>query len=149
MLGKGIFTRQILTDTVFSLQEVCDGLFDVISEMATGAGNSDVENLTRNLSNIFNQSFQNFTKDFNDKLSGNSIADVNKEIPEKHVIVVKDKENVNSKFNNETWANTVKSTISTELKDIPVERSLLSKSGDGCIFFPSKEVQQKYNKNST
>ena len=35
----------------------------------------------------------------------------------------------------------VKSTISNKLKNVPVQKSVVTKSGQGCIFFPTKDDQ--------
>ena len=43
----------------------------------------------------------------------------------------------------QTWSSVVKNTVCGELKSIPVEKSLLSKEGNGCLFFPNKESQLK------
>ena len=66
------------------------------------------------------------------------------EVPkEKHVIVLKDKDNNDANYDEQRWSTVVKGTLKTKLKNVPVNRSLLSKTGQGCLFFPSKKAQEE------
>ena len=60
----------------------------------------------------------------------------------KHVILVQDKNDSQQKFNNKSWAD-VASALNTKLKHIPVQKSLVTKEGQGCLIFPSKDDQER------
>jgi hypothetical protein len=57
----------------------------------------------------------------------------------KHTIVVKPKDSKNNMFSEESWSNVVKTTIEPNLRSIPVNKSIKTKSGKRVIFFPSAE----------
>ena len=61
---------------------------------------------------------------------------------EKHVIILNEKDS-DAKFDQTTWATVVKGTLNDQLKSIPVDKSLLNKSGKGCLFFPNKQAQNE------
>lgn len=60
---------------------------------------------------------------------------------EKHVIILEDKNDSENKYDESTWSQVVKSNISKKLKNVPVQKSVVTKSGQGCIFFPTKDDQ--------
>ena len=61
---------------------------------------------------------------------------------EKHVIVLNEKDS-DAKFDQTTWSTVVKGTLNDQLKSIPVDKSLLNKSGKGCLFFPNKQARNE------
>ena len=42
-----------------------------------------------------------------------------------------------------TWSKVVKSSLHGKLKSIPIQKTLVTKAGQGCLFFPSKDDQVK------
>lgn len=49
----------------------------------------------------------------------------------------------NTSYTKQQWSDVVANGISKKLKDIPVEGTTINKEGKGCVFFPSKEAQEK------
>lgn len=137
------FTRKILVDTVFSLRTVCDQLFDFTLKMAEEQSNSDLERISSKLNDVMNNRFNELAQQL--KVSGNvvnPVSEVQEVQKEKHVIVVKEKHG-SEKYNEQSWSTVVKGTLEDKLKDVPVNRSLLNKAGQGCLFFPNKKAQEQ------
>ena len=139
---KGSNTRSIMVDAIFSLKDVCATLFDAVVDMSSKQQATDDGNLLKRFENILTNSFDNFATKFQCNKSENVICEPvhQSKNKEKHVIVLNGKQG-EKKFNEQSWADAVKNTVSNELKSIPVERSVLSKEGNGCLFFPDKESQ--------
>ena len=58
----------------------------------------------------------------------------------KHVVVVESKEDGENKhFNNQTWADVLKTNISKKLEDVPVTKTYLNREGKGHIVFPDEK----------
>ena len=55
----------------------------------------------------------------------------------KHTILVKSKDTEDHTFSEESWSSVVKNSIEPNLRNIPVNKSMRTKSGKGVIFFPS------------
>ena len=135
-----------MVDTVFSLNEVCENLFNIVLKLA--GKNVSFGILIEKFENVVKSSFNNFSEEMNSKLQvtnqGNAENNVAAPIEtEKHIIVLKDKADEGKKFSTQSWSNVVKDTLNTELKEIPVEKSLLNKDGHGCLFFPNKTAQNE------
>ena len=97
--------------------------------------------------NIVNNSFDNFATKFQKNSEYCKSVPLNVESrkleKEKHMIGINGKGDDDQRFNQKSWSTVVKSTVSSELKNIPIEKSLLSKEGNGCLFFPNKDSQMK------
>ena len=65
---------------------------------------------------------------------------------ERHAILLEnkgDEDGESEAYDQQSWVNVVKSSISGKLKHVPVKRSLVTKSGQGCIIFPTKGDQEQ------
>ena len=140
------YNKKALTDTVFSLKTVCDQLFDVVLKVTVDQTNTDVERLANKLQDVMNNRFAELTEKISNKVPSSDTAldlPVSPDVPkEKHVIILKDKDGA-LKYNEQKWSTIVKGTLESKLKDVPVNRSLLSKTGQGCLFFPNKKAQEE------
>lgn len=161
------YTKKVLVDTVFSLKTVCDQLFDATLKIIEKQSNLDVDRLANGnndnsrLNEVTNRldKFEDFVKNKFEtllKCMPQSCNDDNDDFPQlnteststvvdnknKHVIVLKEKDS-DAKYDSASWSTVVKNTIQKQLKHIPVDRSVLSKSGDGCLFFPNKQAQEE------
>ena len=141
VVEKGTYTRKILGDAVFSLRSVCDQLFKVVLKLSENQSGSDVERMAKKVEDMFNTRFDNFTQQISPTRPDTNIPAATNLQKEKHVIVIKDK-NSDAKYNAQTWSTVVKGSLESQLKEIPVNRSLLNKAGAGCLFFPNKKAQE-------
>ena len=66
----------------------------------------------------------------------------NKSIPktDKHVLIVEENKGC---FLEENWSTVVKKKVANNLKSVPVQKAILSKKGQGCIFLPTKKVRNE------
>ena len=62
---------------------------------------------------------------------------------ENHVIVVENEEEGENGYTKQKWSEVVSKNISEKLKGIPVDKTSINKDGKGCVFFPSKDAQEK------
>ena len=143
VVEQGIHTRKVLAETVFSLKDVCDNLFDAVLKLAGKDASSDVDRIVSKFTDIVDTRFTDLAQQISTygmqpNVGFPPLADQRKE---KHVILVKEK-NSTKVYNEQTWSNVVKGTIESSLKEIPVNRSVLNKSGQGCLFFPNKKAQE-------
>ena len=62
---------------------------------------------------------------------------------EKHVILIENDEDENKAYTDQKWNEVVSKNISKKLKGIPVDKTSVNREGKGCMFFPSKDAQEK------
>ena len=61
----------------------------------------------------------------------------------KHVVILQDKCDESEVYSDVSWNEVVSRKLKSKLKNVPVERTVLSKEGKGCLFFPNKDAQEK------
>ena len=136
------FKRDLLAEALVSVLDICNQTFELFEKnMSTPNTVDDIVTKVKDaigtlvpslVTDIIKQNVSNKSEVPTAPVPGNH---------DKHVIVLKDKDNDSTKFNERTWSNVVNGTLNTELQRIPVNRSVLNKDGHGCLFFPSKEAQ--------
>lgn len=148
IVEQGVYTRKVLVDAVFSLKGVCDNLFQAIMKLSEKNTTSDVDKMVSKFEDMVNTRFDNLAQQISSHSNaGNSqvvnfpaLPVVNQET-EKHMIIVNEKGNSGG-LNEQSWASMVKGTLGDSLKEIPMNRSMLNKSGQGCLYFPNKKAQE-------
>ena len=127
----------MLIDTVFSLLDVADKLFDMV-----GAENVYIDNVAK----MFTEKTEDMIKNLIKNTSNESVkSDKKLEPVEKHVLVV-DKDANNDTLSPDSWTSVVKLNISEKLKKLPVNKTVLSKEGKGCIFLPDENTLNEAKK---
>ena len=108
---------------------------DRIADVLETSFNKLSAELTSNLAKAFNPHSQT-SANVNDFPALNSN-------PEKHMIILENSDETDSKFNTVAWNDIVKTKLAPKFKNVPIEKTLLSKDGKGCIFVPNKKVQEE------
>ena len=145
--ATGSFIREKLVDSTFSLHEVCESLFTSVISIAKSNTQPDTVNLINDMSRKMQETMATLMKEMETNIAQNLnvVANSKKnDMPKmnevKHVLTVENKDD-GEKFTQQKWNEVVSSNISKKLKEIPVEKTVISKEGKGCVFFPSKEAQ--------
>ena len=135
----GCNKRDNLIDSIFSLKEVCSDLFTIILDINKEANNIPkmLENSLKKFTDEINSNFLNALK--------STKSSVPPKLPEdgkKHVILLECKDTDAQAYNTGSWSEIVKKKVAPTLKSVPVQKSVLSKDGKGCLFFPNQKAQQ-------
>ena len=154
--GNGTYRRDVLSEALVAMADLCGktldlyenknmtlcNVDDVVLKVKNAIGTDIVEKVKNVINEVVPSLVTNALKDIGtpDICSLSSQVLDNIEDKERHVIVVKEKD-ANTKFDEKSWSQAVKGTLQTELKKIPVNKSLLNKAGQGCLFFPNREAQ--------
>ena len=149
VLAKGCYKRENLIDSMFSLKEVCENMFCAIDEVLNTGGLG--VSMTDKFSKMLEASLNKITDKMISKVSNASVSDEKLPVAvgqcctntEKHVVILEDKDDEANGFSVSTWNEVVKKKLSKSLKNVPIEKSVLSKQGKGCLILPTKDAQQK------
>ena len=146
IVRTGSYKKDVLAESVFSLKYVAEELYKIIVHIkkddALDKCNelmNEMKSLKDSLPEIIKDTIRSADGIHHDSTLSN-LAVNDTEDKERHVIVLQEK-NSNAKFDEKSWSNVVKSTLKDELKTIPVNKSLVNKNGQGCLFFPNKDAQ--------
>ena len=75
--------------------------------------------------------------------SQSSLSKLNNTDKEKHVVLIENHEDESKIYSDQKWNEVVSKNISKKLKGVPVDKIAINKDGKGCMFFPSKDAQEK------
>ena len=152
VLGQSLFTRNNLADTAFSLKEVCETLMGALLNIAkdqpmhsnqVGIISEVTSKMEESLSRLMKGFEKNIIEKMHAPISNNASTNNIKE-GDSHVIIVENNEEASENvYTNEKWNEVVSKNISKKLKGIPVNKTSVNKEGKGCVFFPSKDAQEK------
>ena len=150
------FKRDILIEAVMKLKGLCEEAFGLYDNFVNNIEQSDVSKVAEKVhTNVVSDIVEKVKCVMNEmvpslvtnalKARNNDDISVNETISneEKHIIVIEDKQNKDNKYDSDSWSKVVKSSLNGKLKNIPVQKSLVNKSGQGCIFFPTKDDQEQ------
>ena len=146
LVKNGSYKREQLAEALVKVMEICDKTMTMYENEVSSPITADtivpkVQDAIGNMvPTLVSEIMKNSVHTNNKEIGHSSSIVSSKTDMERHVIVIKEKED-GSKFNEHTWAGVVKGTLQTELQNIPVNKSLLSKDGHGCLFFPNKKAQ--------
>ena len=152
VVGQSQFTRNHLADCAFSLKEVCETLMGCVMDIVKIPAKSDQTEMINNVSNKMENMFSNLMKGFEERLLQkiHTPANVNSESTlensinkDKHVILIENDDDETKVYTDKKWNEVVSKNISKKLKGIPVDKTAVNRDGKGCMFFPSKDAQQK------
>ena len=59
----------------------------------------------------------------------------------RHTLLLQPKDKTQKCFTNQTWAQKVQGTFKERLKDVPVNKTVLTSTGMGYLVFPNKETR--------
>ena len=137
-LNSSVYKKEVLAEALIAVVDICQNAInlsenknnhqDVIDQIANRVQNAIAKMVPELVADVLKKDENTATKE--------NIQD-----REKHVIILENKEDSESKYDKNTWSQVVKSSISGKLKNVPVQKSVVTKSGQGCIFFPTKDDQ--------
>ena len=147
--GNSSFKKDLLVDSVFSLKDVAEKLYGIANQMKKDDALSkcntlmeEMRSLKQSLPEIIKDTMKSISPVGTDQGISETPSPMEAEDKQKHVIVLQDKD-TNAKFDKTSWSTVVKGKIQDQLKSIPVDKSVVTKKGEGCLFFPTKEAQEK------
>ena len=146
IIGNGsLFKRDVLAEAVTKLIGLCEKTFGMYDKAIKSHPNvSDIVGKVKLAMNEIVPSL--VTNALQSNVTYNAVQPVNNgksKDEDKHVIVIEDKQDDNKKYDKESWSEVVQSSLSSKLKNIPVHKSLVTKSGQGCLIFPTKNDQEQ------
>ena len=131
--GGSAFTRDTLIKTVFSLMEISKKLIE-----STCPSTEDVaEACALKTRSILEELLP---KCYN---SGTETKIITQRSPDERVLLVENGDTEDGNFTNEKWSEVAKRNISKKLKNVPVVKNVVSKSGKGCLILPSEDALNK------
>lgn len=147
VLEQGAFTRSVLVDAVFSLNTVCKSLFESVLTLTKNQGSNGIDDVLSRVENAVKNGFdslvQHLPQSAPNQAEYPALSNAAVENKDRHVILLKEKDSSDeAKYDQSSWSNVVKGTLQNQLRNIPVNKSLLNKSGQGCLIFPSKKAQE-------
>ena len=138
------FKRDILIEAVIKLKELCEKTFGMYERKINSPQSNVVSDIVEKVKNAMTEMVPSLVTSALKARSGNNTSNnVLSDDDEKHVIVIEDKQDKEKKCINESWSQVVKSSVSNKLENIPVQKSLVTKSGQGCLFFPTQGDQEQ------
>ena len=129
VLAEALITVIDIYQNTINLIEKDNNPQDVVERIANKVQNAIAKMVPELVANVLKKDENTTTKEEN-------IQD-----REKHVIILENKDDTEEKYDDSTWTQVVKRSISKKLKNIPVQKSVVTKSGQGCLFFPTKDDQ--------
>ena len=139
--GSG-FRKEVLADTVFALKGIAEELFEMVNKYQTSSVMETCNSLVNEVK-LLRESIPNIVKDTIECSfpSTNQVQVAPKpDVTPRHSILIE--QHNNEVFDGEAWNTVVKSSITGKLKSVPVKRSTVTKAGQGCLVFPTKEDQE-------
>ena len=139
-LNSSAYKKDVLAEALITVVDVCQNALNLLDKKNNP---QDVVNQIANkVQNVISKMVPQLVADVLKK-DENTVTkeNIQEKEKEKHVIILENKEDAESKYDKNTWSQVVKSSISNKLKNVPVQKSVVTKSGQGCIFFPTKDDQ--------
>ena len=148
ILKHGAFTREILANMVLTLRSGLLDVFEVLKDYDTKHSpyvtKEDLKDcLEQILSENIPKMIENSIKtQMNFGTVGNDDSLDTEPQKEKHTVIIKNVNDDNGKFTKNEWTTVVKKNISDKLNNVPVQKSILTKDGTGCVFVPDANTLQ-------
>ena len=130
LLKNGAFDRSMLIETVITLMQVCDSFME---EQNTGMVDVDA------IANACYKKTETLIKKLLPESHESKKSAPSKKNEKKHVLLVSRNNDTEEPFNESSWADVVKNSISTKLREVPVSSTVVSRGGEGVIFLPSEK----------
>ena len=137
-LNSSTYKKEVLAEALITVVDVCQNALNLLDRKNNPQ--DVVDQIANKVQNVIAKMVPELVADVLKK-DVNMVTKENIQEKEKHVIILENKEDSESKFDKSTWSQVVKSNISNKLKNVPVQKSVVTKSGQGCIFFPTKDDQ--------
>ena len=138
VLKNGSFNRETLIETVFSLIDVCEGVFTAESKSNSLLNAKDIALACAETTEAVLKKFLPQQGTFTN--SAPAVSTKSRPSDASHVLVVEEKGSDDGKFTTTTWSDVVRNSISEKLKDVQVSSTTVNRQGQGCIFLPSEKA---------
>ena len=140
--GNSSNTREHLIAAMFSMKDVCESMFKTVSDLAAHVSNKLP--IADNIVNVIENSFNKMSADLSHNLMKALLpSKAEPTVEEKHIVLVENKDQNATNFDSMGWNQVVQKTLAPKLKNVPIEKAILSKDGKGCIFLPNKKAQEE------
>ena len=137
-LNSSTYKKEVLAEALITVVDVCQNALNLLDRKNNPQ--DVVDQIANKVQNVIAKMVPELVADVLKK-DVNTVTKENIQEKEKHVIILENNEDSESKYDKNTWSQVVKSNISNKLKNVPVQKSVVTKSGQGCIFFPTKDDQ--------
>ena len=127
VIRTGSYDRKMLIETVFSLMNISENLLNATYPSADVIAQACAVKTEQVLENFLPKCSSPVTK----KIPQRS--------PDERVLIVENSEADDGNFTNEKWTDVVNRKISKKLKNIPVVKNVVNRSGKGCLILPSED----------
>ena len=137
-LNTSAYKKETLAEALITVIDICQNTINLLDKENNPQGFVDqiASKVQNALAKMVPELVANVLKKDENTAPKESIQD-----REKHVIILEDKNDSENKYDETTWSQVVKFNISKKLKNVPVQKSVVTKAGQGCIFFPTKDDQ--------
>lgn len=135
-LNSSAYKKDVLAEALITVVDICQNALNLLEKK------NDPQDVVDQIANKVQNALAKMVPELVAgvlKKDENTTIKENIQDREKHVIILENKDDSESKYDNNTWSQVVKSSISNKLKNVPVQKSVVTKSGQGCIFFPTKD----------
>lgn len=141
-LNTGTYKKELLAEALVSLSDICEKALNLYENH--NAQDQVVDKIALKVQDVITKMVPTIVADALKVDKSTNAKPAQNE--EKHAILLENKDENADKYNNNSWVEVVRSSISGKLKNIPVQRSLVTKSGQGCLLFPTKDDQEQAQK---
>ena len=138
-LNTGAYKKELLAEAIVKMSEMCQKAFSLYEGKSQSTQVAD--QIAQKVQDVITNMVPALVADAINV--GNKDTSKPTQNEERHAILLEDKNDEAEKYNDGSWVDVVRSSISGKLKHVPVKRSLVTKSGQGCIIFPSKNDQEQ------
>ena len=135
------FKREFLIETVFELKDVAEGLLCIVDDLL---GNNNVtmfNQINDKLDKIINDSLPAIPEAVVSTLKPVAVPEMTQKTDMKHAIFIENEDE--ERFSERKWNEVVQYKINDKLKNIPVAKAAINKSGQGYLLLPDEEAQKK------
>ena len=144
--ANGSYKRDLLAEAFVSVADICQKALGMYENRLSTP--STIDNIVSKVTNVVSNMVPSLVNDVLkssgigkavDNTTSKSMMSEN----DKHIIIVEDKNDISKTYDDNSWSQVIRSSLNGKLKSIPVQKSLVTKAGQGCLFFPTKDDQQQ------
>ena len=139
VINQSKYSRNILTDFVFALKDIAE-LVGIIELQSLTATNDICDKLMGKFNNMISETMPDVIKSVIKSQHEERDHSSGKDQEKFSILVEKGNDET---FSKESWSDIAKHNINDKLKHVPVQKTLVTREGQGCIVLPSKKAQDQ------
>ena len=138
--ANGSYKGDLLAEAFVSVADICQKALGMYENRLSTP--STIDNIVSKVTNVVSNMVPSLVNDVLkssgigkavDNTTSKSMMSEN----DKHIIIVEDKNDISKTYDDNSWSQVIRSSLNGKLKSIPVQKSLVTKAGQGCLFFPT------------